>query len=237
MIPKTIHLCWFSDSPFPVEIKACIHSWQEKMPDYTIRRWSMADARALHCDYIDEALAHRKWAFAADAVRFHAVYSEGGIYMDSDILLYKNFEHLIPQEGFVTFNENLVNSNAPLSLQAAFFMAEKGNRYCGQLAEYYRNHHFVQPDGSLDETISPHIMGRIAARYGLQDVQEIQRLDGITVYPTAYVAPRKKYQRHEETFARHLVNHSWKKRKFGRKIEIFFKHNYHIVKYLLFKQY
>lgn len=24
MIPKIIHLCWFSNDPFPVEIKVCL---------------------------------------------------------------------------------------------------------------------------------------------------------------------------------------------------------------------
>ena len=28
MVPKIIHLCWFSNDPFPVEIKICLESWK-----------------------------------------------------------------------------------------------------------------------------------------------------------------------------------------------------------------
>lgn len=237
MIPKTIHLCWFSDEPYPVEIKACLRSWQKYMPEYTVRRWTMADAKAIGFDFIDEALRHRKWAFAADAVRFYAVYTEGGVYMDSDILLYRGFQDIVPEQGFLTFGECMKGEEGPLKLQAAFFMAEKGNAYCKQLMDYYRTHHFEQPDGSIDETISPVIMARAAEPLGAGNMQEIQHLDGLTIYPTDYVAPRKKYKRQAVTFARHLVNHSWKKRKFGRQIEIFVKHQYHVVKYWLLKTY
>src|SRR3712207_1710011 len=162
MIPKIIHLCWFSDDPFPVEIEACLYSWRRYMPEYTIRRWTMADARALHIDFIDEALDHRKWAFAADVVRFYAVYTEGGVYMDSDILLYRGFDHLVPEHGFATFNESIPGEGDRFCLQAAFFMGEKGNDFCRQMVDYYKERHFQKPDGSLDETISPVIMARLA---------------------------------------------------------------------------
>lgn len=105
MIPKVIHLCWFSDDPFPVEIKICLASWKRILPDYTVRRWTYADAMAIGCDFIAEALHAKKWAFAADAVRFYAIYKEGGIYMDSDMLVEKRFDSFIPQHGFATFNE------------------------------------------------------------------------------------------------------------------------------------
>lgn len=84
MIPKIIHLCWFSKSNYPIEIKICLDSWKRVLPDYKIHLWDYDEAKAIGCTYIDEALAARRWAFAADAVRFYAVYKEGGVYMDSD---------------------------------------------------------------------------------------------------------------------------------------------------------
>ena len=87
MIPTVIHLCWFSDDPFPVEIKICLASWKRILPDYTVRRWTYADAMAIGCDFIAEALHAKKWAFAADAVRFYAIYKEGGISMESSSTL------------------------------------------------------------------------------------------------------------------------------------------------------
>ena len=83
MIPKIIHLCWFSEESFHVEIKICLASWKRILPDYTIRLWTYADALAIGCDYVSEALSVKKWAFAADVIRFYAIYKEGGIYLQS----------------------------------------------------------------------------------------------------------------------------------------------------------
>ena len=81
MIPKIIHLCWFSNDPFPVEIKVCLDTWKRILPDFQVKHWTYQDAKAIGCRFINEALEARKWAFAADAVRFYAIYNEGGIYM------------------------------------------------------------------------------------------------------------------------------------------------------------
>ena len=37
MIPKVIHLCWFSNDPYPVEIKVCLDTWKCLMPDYVVK--------------------------------------------------------------------------------------------------------------------------------------------------------------------------------------------------------
>ena len=70
MIPKVIHLCWFSDDPFPVEIKICLASWKRILPDYTVRRWTYADAMAIGCDFIAEALRAKKWQMLYVFMRF-----------------------------------------------------------------------------------------------------------------------------------------------------------------------
>ena len=116
MTPKLIHLCWFSNDPYPVEIKVCLDTWKRLMPDYVVKVWDYAAAKSIGCTFIDEALEARKWAFAADVVRFYAVYTEGGIYMDSDIYLHHRFDEILPEDGFVTFNEK---DKEEFGLQAA----------------------------------------------------------------------------------------------------------------------
>ena len=233
MTPKTIHLCWFSNDAYPVEIKVCLDSWKRILPDYTVRLWDYDAAKSVGCAYIDEALSARKWAFAADALRFYAIYHEGGIYMDSDIFLYKRFDELIPETGVATFNERTRDSYTTFGLQAAFVMGEKGNSFCKDAFDYYASRHFVKPDGTYDQTISPYVMKSIAEKYGYVNNDELQKLDGITIYPTAYLSPSKSYSRHREAIGVHRIYGSWRKRKFGRKIEIQLKHIYHCVKYMI----
>lgn len=223
MIPKRIHLCWFGSDPFPVEIKICIETWKQILPDYEVKCWTYEDALNIHCRFIDEALAAKKWAFAADVVRFYAVYKEGGLYMDSDIFIKKRFDKFVPEKGFVTFHEHI---GCKLQLQAAFFMGEKGNSFCKEMFNYYSQQTFLKPDGSLNMTISPVVMLDVARKRGYfsEDVEQ-HLADDVVIYPGYYVTPCKKNTFvSPDAFAEHRIYGSWRKRKFGRKLELFIKH-------------
>lgn len=232
MVPKKIHLCWFGGGKFPVEIKMCLESWAKLLPDYEIRLWNARDARAIRCQYIDEALDAQKWAFAADAVRFYAVWKEGGIYMDSDILVMKRFDSYIPERGFATFHEHIDDS---IRLQAAFFMGEKGNEFCRRMYEYYDRRPFKQTDGRYDETISPIVMKEVAAGMGWKEEDKLQELDnGTVVYPGHLVTPRNhSVKHHRDAIAWHRIYGSWRKRKLGRRIWLLAKHIAAVGRYTL----
>lgn len=233
MIPKIIHLCWFSNDPFPVEIKVCLDSWKRHLPDYEIKRWTYEDAEAIDCEFVRQALKMRKWAFAADVVRFYAVYQMGGIYMDSDIFLYRRFDELIPDGGFATFNEDAWKRQR-FGLQAAFFMGEKGNYFCKAMLDLYNSRSFIKPDGTLDQTISPLLMLEVAEKMGYKNEDCEQHLEELTVYPTSLLSPTKAYKRQPNAIGVHRIYGSWRKRKFGRRLEIWVKHVCHVVKYALF---
>ncbi len=234
VIPKVIHLCWFSGDKYPVEIKRCLRSWRRILPDYTIKLWDAEAARSLGCDYINEALDRRRWAFAADAVRFYAVYLEGGVYMDSDIMLYSRFDEYMPVNGCTVFREV-----APwFYLQAAFIIGEKGNRFCKDMVDFYTSRHFVNPDGTTDETISPLRMFEVAQSHGLRADDSEQHIDGyLSVYPTERLLPCRSYGgRRDRSFGIHTIYGSWRKRSLGRRIEIKLKHYISVIKYYVFRK-
>lgn len=232
-IPKIIHLCWFSDDPYPVEIKSCLRSWQRVIPDYEIRIWDYDAAKAIGNRFIDEALVAGKWAFAADVVRFYAVWKEGGVYMDSDIYLYRRFDNYLSRRGCTTFCECVAPGSKKFGLQAAFFAGEPGNGFCKEMFDHYANRSFLLPDGTFDQTISPHVMAEIALRRGFVYKDIRQELDGLSVWPTAYLSPSKSYKRRPEAIGMHCIYGSWRKRKFGRRIELGLKHVYNVLKYYL----
>ena len=235
MIPKIIHLCWFSDEPFPVEIKICLETWKRVLPDFKVRRWTYQDAKAIGCQFIDEALEAKKWAFAADVVRFYAVYTEGGIYMDSDIFIKKRFDSFIPEHGFATFHEHIGDR---LKLEAAFFMGEKENLFCKEIFEYYNQRHFLNTDGTFNMVISPVIMLDIARKKGYLPKDIEQHLtDNTIIYPGYYVTPcSKNIVISPKAFAEHRIYGSWRKRKLGRRIELFIKHIYLAIRFAIFKR-
>lgn len=92
MIPKVIHFCWLSNEPYPDLIKKCIESWKEKLPDYAIKKWDTTNFDVTSVPFVKEAYECKKWAFAADYIRLHALYTEGGIYLDSDVRVLKSFD-------------------------------------------------------------------------------------------------------------------------------------------------
>ncbi len=231
-IPKVIHLCWFGGGDYPVEVKACLDSWKRVLPDYKVRVWNYDDARALGIRYVDEALEQKKWAFASDVVRFYAVYAEGGVYMDSDIYLFSRFDDIICcGADFVTFHEKCNLAQTEFDLQAAMFMGVKGNRFCEEMLEHYRNERFVNSDGSYNLTISPARMREIAIGHGYRSDDRRLDLDVLTVFPTHRLKPRKRYPRAADCIGEHRVVGSWRDRKLSRRITRWFEHQWRVVKY------
>ncbi len=227
MIPKIIHLCWFSNEPYPVEIKTCLNSWKKILPDYTLRVWKEQDARKINYNFVNEALDAHKWAFAADVIRFYAVYEEGGLYMDSDILLYRRPDEIMKYRGFITTMEK----DTKWGLQAAFFAGEKGNKFCLEMLNHYKHSTYIYKDGSFNKDISPDIMFRIAQKWGIQYADEFQNLGDLIIFPTYFLAPKKSYPKNPQTIGVHLIYGSWRNRKTGRRIELKIKHFWHIIKY------
>lgn len=232
MTPKIIHLCWFSNDPFPVEIKICLESWKRVLPDFKVRRWTMEDARAIGCRYINEALDARKWAFATDVVRFYSVWKEGGVYMDSDMFVKKRFDQYMPEHGFASFHEHISTN---VKLQAAFFMGEQGNQFCKEVFDYYNSRPFRLPDGSFDLKISPDVMVEIARTKGYRSEDVEQHLaDDVVIYPGYLVTPcNTNTLKHPDAFAKHKVYGSWKHHKLGRRFERFMKHIVLLVRFML----
>ena len=57
------------------------------MPDYEIIRWDRNKFSIESVPFVNEAYSVKKWAFASDYIRLYALYNEGGIYLDSDVLV------------------------------------------------------------------------------------------------------------------------------------------------------
>ncbi len=150
MIPKIIHLCWLSGDPYPTNIQKCIDSWKEKLPDYEICLWNTERFDVESTVWTKQAFAKKKYAFAADYIRLYALYNYGGIYLDSDVFVYKSFNELLDLPYFV-------GQDYERSFEAAVIGAEKGCEWIGKILEYYNGRSFILPDGSLDMTPLPQI--------------------------------------------------------------------------------
>ena len=107
MIPKVIHYCWFGRGEFSPAIRMCIDSWRKFCPEYEIKCWN-EDNSPMNVSWVSEAYRHRKFAFMADYVRFYVLYHEGGVYMDTDMLLTKPIDEFLLEKAFVGRGARLV---------------------------------------------------------------------------------------------------------------------------------
>lgn len=180
MIPKKIHYCWFSGDKKSRFIRRCIKSWQKVMPDYEIVCW---DANSFDFDsvpFVKQALAARKWAFVADYIRLYALYTQGGIYLDSDVKVYKRFDEFLHNRMFMG-TEPLANDN--VELEPAIMGSESGHSYLKECLEEYEKMKF---DFSTVPTC-PELMTPILEKYGYVAENRTQEVsNGVKVYSRDY---------------------------------------------------
>ena len=79
--------CWYerTDNVFD-DIKKCIASWHEHMPDYKFINWNDSNFDWNICEFTKYCRENNLYAFCADYVRFWAIYNYGGIYLDTDVI-------------------------------------------------------------------------------------------------------------------------------------------------------
>lgn len=230
MIPKKIHYCWLSDEPFPRKIRKCMDTWRKTHPDYEIVRWSTNNFDVNAIPYVKEAFEAKKWAFAADYIRMYALYTEGGIYLDSDVILLKRFDDFLDNSFFSSMEYHplqiekcgtmqYIDSEGHrtadkyiegIQIQAAVMGAEKGCPFVKQVMDWYKDKHFVNEDGSIaTNVLSPYIYARVAEEMGFLYKDIDQQLPGrVHIYPSETFAGNK-YEVTPNSYAIHLCAHSW----------------------------
>ena len=147
-IPKIIHYCWFGGGPKPTDIQSCIDSWSA-LSDYQIIEWNESNCSFDENDYIKKAYAEKKWAFVADFYRLVALDKMGGIYLDTDVKIFRDFSPLLHHEVFLNFIFDC-------SIGSAVIGAAPGSKLIKELLDmYYRteftsnteNHTILEKEG------------------------------------------------------------------------------------------
>ena len=105
MIPKIVHYVWLGHGEKSDKIKACMESWRKFLPDYEIKEWNEDNFDINYNDFTRDSYEKKMYAFTSDVVRLYALYAEGGIYLDTDVLLYKPLDEFLTDEGFTGFED------------------------------------------------------------------------------------------------------------------------------------
>lgn len=232
MIPKTIHFCWLSGEAFPKLVKECIQTWQQILPEYRIKCWTMENFNINSIPFVREACSRRKWAFAADYIRLYALYTEGGLYLDSDVWVKKSFDDFLKYDFFsaVEYNPGFeklgsaqlldVDGNLKdistrcvpgMCIQAAILGGIKGHPFLRECLSHYEKNHFILPDGSLNnEIIAPDVLARVAVDFGYRYKDEIQILDSNMLILSSDFFAGSIFLKTPKTIAIHCCSGSWR---------------------------
>ncbi|NRO27420.1 glycosyltransferase family 32 protein [Lactobacillus helveticus] len=218
MISKVINYCWFGKAPIPNKVKKCIDSWKKYFPDYEIKQWNESNFDINCCSYVREAYKLKKWAFVSDYARFKILYENGGVYFDTDIEVIKDMHDIIesgPFMGYESFyaddkinlkKETLVNPGVGLA-------AEKGMDIYKEILNYYEKQHFLNSDGSINYATVVERVTEILRKNGLIPNGKMQKVKGITIYPSDYFCPLNhmtgKLNITDNTRSIHLYTASW----------------------------
>lgn len=212
MIPKIIHYCWFGRGELPPSVVRCIQSWKTYCPDWEIRQWNEDNAPIQATAWSRSAYRHRKYAFVSDYIRFWALLNYGGVYLDTDMLLFKPLDDLLGYSPFIGRVDDV-------RVNLTVIGAEKGDAFCQTWVRYYESARFnllsSPPNANIDSWISS-----FECRHDENGYDCLS--NGLRIYPYDWFSPLPMSKRNEtdteslsryiteNTVAVHLWCGSWK---------------------------
>lgn len=161
MIPKIIHYCWLSGDPYPELVSQCINSWKQCLPDYEFILWDTHRININSNKWLQQAYENKKYAFAADYIRFYALYHYGGIYLDADVEVLKSFDGLLGLKQFI-------GEEAGGDAEAAVIGAERGLPWVRKCLDYYSEREFVKSNGKFDVRPVPLLVSDVLHEYSIE---------------------------------------------------------------------
>ena len=212
MIPKKIHFIWVGGKEKPKDIQKCMKTWKKHLKNYEIIEWNESNFDIESHPFAKAAYEAKKWAYVSDYIRAYVIYNEGGIYLDTDVLILDNFDKFLNNRAFVGFE----HPDFPFT---AVFGAEKNHPLVKDMLDYYDKLDKFEFNFQNNNTIS--VSDILVNDYGCLKNNEFQVLrEDIAVYPDYILCNPS-----SESVSIHVFNGSWldEKKPLKRKLNKFFK--------------
>lgn len=179
MIPKIIHYCWFGKKALPTSVQKNIETWKNFLPDYKIKEWNEEIFDVEMMPYTSEAYFAKKYAFVSDVARLYALVTEGGLYLDTDMIFLKSLPDTflqahafagIESEKYVATSLLASEPNHPIF---KYFLEDYKNRYFFDFFKFSRK-------------TNVHRFQEILLERGFCPVNKEQCVADIKIYPQEY---------------------------------------------------
>lgn len=190
----------------PELARKCIDSWKKYLPEYEVKEWNEDNFDLNSYPYVREAYENRRFAFVTDVVRLHALFYEGGVYMDTDVEVLKPLDSLL---GYNIVSGFESDTQIPTGLMAS----QAGMPFMLELLQDYNDAHFIKLDGTADLTTNVERITQHCLKYGLKLNNTLQTVNGFTFLPKDYLCPKSyddgKIRLTENTLVIHHFAGSW----------------------------
>ncbi len=211
MIPKRIFYVWIGGNK-PRGVEICIENWRRTLPDYEIvevneksTKWFDFDWEYQNNLWFKTVYDLKLWAYVSDYMRVKTLYEHGGIYLDTDVTIYKDISNLLNTGMFI--NMSLANV-----IEFAIVGSVKGHKILHKVLDFYQQEIWKSPLYVIG-TIVGHVIKK-EFDY-LFDNKRIYEFDDLAVYPPEYFSPllySKAFDSSmvtENTYFVHWCTNSW----------------------------
>lgn len=208
-IPHTVHYCWFGNNPKNAETKKYIEGWKKILKDYEFIEWNENNFPICKFPFALQAYRQGKYAFVSDAARVYALYNYGGVYLDTDVEVIRDFSECLDQDGLVLGFEAGGDN-----LMTAFMAAKAGHPVMEEMVRYYEENDFCPAGGDCQLLANTILLTELVKKRGLETNNRRQRLrEDIQVFPEEYFSAYElRYEnrlRTENTYTMHHFSGSW----------------------------
>ena len=183
----------------PEDVKRYVDTWKLAAPEYELKCWNEDNFPFEKYPFAQEALKNKKWAFIADVARLHALYYEGGIYLDTDIELLKDFDDFLTEDGFTSYE----------SLNLIAMAAIGFKKYHPWVAEMLLWYSCVHCDDDYKEIANTKVVSKITRmHYGVKlDGTDKILPCGLHIYPRDFFSPHLDKDKWLTTENTHCIHH------------------------------
>ena len=201
---------WFGKNPMPRICGECIESWHKVLPpDWSFQFWNddNYDVETKN-NFVLQAYRSGNYAFVSDYARWDILHRQGGVYVDTDVFLLKDITPLLQNKAFAGLN------NAGLFASGLILGAEPNLPIFAEMKAEYDRRNFLTKDGKPTYVTNIMVENDLLARHNLKpDLDIIQTVADITIYPTDYFCPytpsEGKMKTTANTYAVHQFTGTW----------------------------
>lgn len=199
MIPKIIHYAWFGNS-MPNDVKIRIEEWKKILPEWKFMYWNESNYELDKFSFTKRKILNHEWGYAADELRFDVLNKFGGFYLDTDMIIKKDFKPFLGKKfvgGFMYDN----------SVLTSLIGSEPNNEIIQRILNFYADPN--SDDLKMKLTSNPLITDFFLKNFDNFNLNgETQEIaPNCVIYSRDYFCYPSKNK--EANYAEHLFSNSW----------------------------